>query len=94
MLDFLRAQRARDHWITIRITGAAGKTGQFTTVVYEITEDPTVRDQMIRSGDADITATVPLDSLDSLEMTEGVTTLDFLAHVASGGRLRPEQSAA
>lgn len=60
--------------------------GQFTTVVYEITEDPTVRDQKIRSGEADITATVPLDSLESLEMTEGLTLLTFspMSHLVAG----------
>lgn len=60
--------------------------GQFTTVVYEITEDPTVRDQLIRTGEADVTATVPLDSLDSLEMTEGVTLVTFspMSHLVAG----------
>ena len=60
--------------------------GQFTTVVYEIVEDPTVRDQMIRSGQADITATVPLDSLESLDMVEGLTILPFspMSHLVAG----------
>ena len=60
--------------------------GQFTTVVYEIVEDPTVRDQMIRSGEADITASVPLDSLESLEMVEGLSILPFspMSHLVAG----------
>ena len=53
--------------------------GQFTQVVLSVVEDPTVRDQMIRSGDADITMELPFDSLASLEKTDGLTILPFKA---------------
>ena len=41
---------------------------------------------MIRSGEADITASVPLDSLESLEMVEGLTILPFspMSHLVAG----------
>lgn len=41
--------------------------GQFTTVVYKIVEDSTVREQMIRSGDADVTWQLSYDSYATLE---------------------------
>ena len=60
--------------------------GQFTKVVYVITEDPTVRDQMIRSGDADMTSTLPFDSLESLQGHSGLQAYPalFLAHLVAG----------
>ena len=60
--------------------------GQFTKVVYVITEDPTVRDQMIRSGDADMTSALPFDSLESLREQPGleVHPVLFLAHLVAG----------
>ena len=60
--------------------------GQFTKVVYVITEDPTVRDQMIRSGDADMTSGLPFDSLESLRGQPGTEVLPFLplAHLVAG----------
>ena len=60
--------------------------GQFTRIVYVITEDPTVRDQMIRSGDADLTSALPFDSLESLRAQDGVEVLPFLplAHLVAG----------
>ncbi|NIA24509.1 MAG: ABC transporter substrate-binding protein [Gammaproteobacteria bacterium] len=41
--------------------------GQFDTVVFEIDEDPTVRQQKIESGTADFTYDVPPDNLPALE---------------------------
>ncbi len=52
--------------------------GQFTKVAYLIVEDPTVRDQMIRSGEVDLTAGLPFDSVASLEETEGVVVMPYL----------------
>lgn len=49
------------------------KDGQFTTVILEVVEDPTVRDQKIRSGEADITMELPFDSLESLQQVDGLT---------------------
>lgn len=49
------------------------KEGQFTTVILEVVEDPTVRDQKIRSGEADITMELPFDSLESLQQVDGLT---------------------
>jgi peptide/nickel transport system substrate-binding protein len=46
--------------------------GQFTKIAYLIVEDPTVRDQMIRSGNADLTSALPFDSIASLEATDGI----------------------
>ena len=53
--------------------------GQFTTVILEVVEDPTVRDQKIRSGEADITEELPFDSLEALKQVEGITVLPWLA---------------
>jgi peptide/nickel transport system substrate-binding protein len=47
--------------------------GQFTKVALQIVEDPTVRDQMIRSGDADMTKDLPFDSLESLKAEKNLT---------------------
>lgn len=52
--------------------------GQFTQVILEIVEDPTVRDQMIRSGEADIAMQLPFDSLASLEAIDELTVLPFV----------------
>ncbi len=54
------------------------KDGQFTKIVYAIVEDPTVRDQMIRSGDADMTSELPFDSLASLQSVSSIKTQVFL----------------
>lgn len=58
---------------------------QFTKVVYEMVEDPTVREQMIRSGEADITFEIPFDSIEGLQGVEGITVLPFqpLAHLVA-----------
>lgn len=52
--------------------------GQFTKIVYMIVEDPAVRDQMIRSGNADIVSQLPVNSIDSLKSVSGITVLPFL----------------
>ena len=52
--------------------------GQFTKVVYLIVEDPTVRDQMIRSGEVDLTSNLPFDSVASLEETSGLVVMPYL----------------
>jgi peptide/nickel transport system substrate-binding protein len=41
--------------------------GQFEDVVLQVVEDPTVRQQMIESGDADVTYEIPIDNLAALE---------------------------
>lgn len=52
--------------------------GQFTKVVYLIVEDPTVRDQLIRSGEVDLTTHLPFDSMASLESVEDLVVLPYL----------------
>ncbi len=54
------------------------EAGQFTKIVYLIVEDPTVRDQMIRSGEVDMTSGLPFDSIASLESTSGTKVLPYL----------------
>lgn len=46
--------------------------GQFDTVVFQVTEDPTVAQQMITSGDADFTYNLPYDNYPALAQTSGV----------------------
>ncbi len=46
--------------------------GQFDTIVFEISEDSTVLEQMIRSGDADFTYSLPFDNYAPLAQAEGV----------------------
>lgn len=53
--------------------------GQFTKIVYEIVEDAAIREQMLRSGQADIAMYIPFDSFDSLEATGEVTPIAFPA---------------
>ena len=45
--------------------------GQFDTIVFEIVEDPTVLEQMIRSGDADFTYSLPFDNYGPLAERAG-----------------------
>lgn len=45
----------------------------FGTVVYEIVEEPTLREQMIRSGEADFTYLLPYTSYPTLEFVPEVT---------------------
>lgn len=47
--------------------------GQFDTAVFEVVEDPVVRQQMIEAGTADFTYDIPADNLAALEAMEGVT---------------------
>ncbi|MEE9294263.1 MAG: ABC transporter substrate-binding protein, partial [Phycisphaerae bacterium] len=47
--------------------------GQFDTVVFDIIEDPTVAEQMIRSGEADFTYNLPFENYAALSEVEGVT---------------------
>lgn len=47
--------------------------GQFDQVVFEITEDVTVAEQMIRSGDADFTYNLPFANYEALSGAPGVT---------------------
>ncbi len=46
--------------------------GQFDTIVYKISEDVTVLEQMIRSGDADFTYSLPFDNYGPLAQAEGL----------------------
>ena len=46
--------------------------GQFDTIVFEIAEDTTVLEQMIRSGDADFTYSLPYDNYGPLAEADGV----------------------
>jgi len=43
------------------------KPGQFTKVVFEVVEDPTVRQQMIEAGTADVTYDIPRANLAALD---------------------------
>ena len=45
---------------------------KFETVVFEFIPDPTVREQMIRSGDIDLTGGLNPDNIPSLQEAEGV----------------------
>lgn len=47
--------------------------GQFDKVIIQVVEDPTVMEQMIRSGEADFTYNLPFDNYDALAEAEGVT---------------------
>ncbi len=48
---------------------------QFGTIVYDMIEEPTLREQMIRAGDADFTWNLPADSYISLETQD-----DLMVH--------------
>ena len=48
------------------------KEGQFTKVVFEYIQDVTVREQMIRSGEVDITDRIPFVILEMLKKVDGV----------------------
>ena len=49
--------------------------GQFDTVVMDIIEDPTVLEQMIRSGDADFTYSLPFDNYGPLADASGLNVV-------------------
>ncbi|HVO42442.1 MAG TPA: ABC transporter substrate-binding protein [Aggregatilineales bacterium] len=51
------------------------KPGQFQKVVFQIAEDPTVRQQLITSGGADFTYDLAWDNYPSLQTTKGVKVL-------------------
>lgn len=46
---------------------------KFDVVLFEYVEDSTVREQMIRSGDADLTRNLDFDNLESLDSADGVS---------------------
>ena len=46
--------------------------GQFDTVVFEIVEDPVVRQQMIEAGTANFTYEVPADNIEAIEALDDV----------------------
>ena len=52
--------------------------GQFTKIVYLVVDDPTVRDQTIRSGEVDMTSNLPFDSIASLEAASGTNVLTYM----------------
>ncbi len=47
--------------------------GQFHRLVFDIVEDPTVRQQMIEAGEADVTFDLARENLDALDAREDVT---------------------
>jgi len=51
------------------------KEGQFTKVVYNVVEDPTVRQQMIQSGEADFTMFLPYEVHDAIEASGEVAVV-------------------
>ena len=57
--------RNEDYW-------GSWSDGQFDTIVFDIVEDPVVRQQMIESGTADFTYDIPADNLDSLNARDDV----------------------
>ncbi len=62
-------------WVLTRYDDYWGgwEPGQFTKLVYLLVEDQAVREQMIRSGEADVTSYIPWESYDSLEATGEIT---------------------
>ena len=54
-----------DHW-------GGWEEGQFEQVVFEIVEDSTVREQMIRAGDADFTYSLPYENYAALADVDGL----------------------
>lgn len=51
------------------------EAGQFTKVIFEITEDPTLLEQMIRAGDADFTYNLPFENYSVLAEADGVSVV-------------------
>ncbi len=49
------------------------KEGQFDKVVFDVVEDPTVRQQMIEAGEANVTYELPRENLEALDAREEVT---------------------
>ncbi len=60
--------RFKDYW-------GGWREGQFTKVVIKVVADAPVREQMIRSGDADVTMELPYESFDSLKATGQINVL-------------------
>ena len=58
-------ERHEDYW-------QGWNDSKFDTVVIEYVSDATVREQMVRSGDADLTRELDFDNLPSLEEADGV----------------------
>jgi len=58
--------RFKDYW-------GGWKEGQFDKIVFDIVEDPTVRQQMIEAGEADVTYELPRENLEALDAREDVT---------------------
>lgn len=59
-------QRFADYW-------GGWKPGQFDTVILKVAEDATVRQQMIESGEADYTYSIPTENLPALQGNTKVT---------------------
>ena len=64
----------KDYW-------GGWEEGQFTTVVFESVADAAVREQMIRSGEADIIAKLPFENHAALEATGDVKVITSNASV-------------
>jgi peptide/nickel transport system substrate-binding protein len=60
--------RVNDYW-------GGWKPGQFEKVVFQIAEDPTVRQQLITSGGADFTYDLAWDNYPALQTTKGVKVI-------------------
>ena len=75
--------RYEDYW-------GGWQDGQFTEVAFEMVEDPTVREAMIRGGDADITFGIPFTSIEGLQALDGLTVYPYeaFAHVVGAFALR------
>ncbi len=59
-------ERYEDYW-------GGWEGNKFDTVVFEYVADPTVREQMIRSGDADLTRELDFENIASLQEEDGVS---------------------
>ena len=59
-------KRFDDYW-------GGWRPGQFDRVVFEIVEDPVVRQQMIEAGEADVTYELPRENLASLDARPDIT---------------------
>ena len=57
--------RNEDYW-------GGWSDGQFDTAVFQIVEDPVVRQQMIESGTANFTYDIPADNMDALDARDDV----------------------
>jgi peptide/nickel transport system substrate-binding protein len=73
----LESTEAGARWVLNRYPDYWGgwEEGQFTQLVYVLVEDPTVREQMLRSGETDMTNLIPFDSHEALEATGEITVV-------------------